>query len=254
MSSFQRIGAATNQLERRGVDGPQAMTGGRNSNIFFGFLLLVAQAPFLSHSSSRCASHNIVALSAFVACVPCTTNTRWHTAAANRNGQVQGYFLTSFRGKCCGGKEDYTLDSRFCRRKKAVQGLSASAGCHAASAACHAAHGAPGGTEASSIAERLLHRVRGVDSAGAAARSALPFIVGGKTMGRVLPQVAAVLSQYPDVFRVTNDAVRLIDEASESNGNEDDLVASRSERVNQVMLSLRDKDTVPALRGWRGEV
>jgi ribonuclease D len=73
-------------------------------------------------------------------------------------------------------------------------------------------------------------------------------------MGRVLPQVAAVLSQYPDVFRVTNDAVRLIDEASESNGNEDDLVASRSERVNQVMLSLRDKDTVPALRGWRGEV
>jgi len=92
-----------------------------------------------------------------------------------------------------------------------------------------------------------------VDRAGAAARSALPFLVGGKTMGRVLPQVAVVLSQYPDVFRVTNDAVRLIDE-SESNRNENDLVASRSERVNQVMLSLRDKDTVPALRGWRGEV
>ena len=232
---------------------PQAMTGGRKSS-FFVLLLLVAQAPSLCASSARCAhegrlGHNLVALSAFVACVPCTTSTRWHTSAANRNGQ--GYFLTSIRsnGQCCGvGQEDYTLDSRFFRRRNAVHGVFTSTG-------CHAAHGAPGGTEASSIAERLLHRVRGVDRAGAAARSALPFLVGGKTIGRVLPQVAAVLSQYSDVFRVTNDAVRLIDEeASESNGNEDDLIASRSERVNQVMLSLRDKDTVPALRGWRGEV
>jgi len=103
----------------------------------------------------------------------------------------------------------------------------------------------------STLAERLLSRVRSNDRAGGAARHALPFLIGGRVLGRVLPPYAEALSHFPSVFLVTHSEVRLIDKDKEWNGQ--DYVAKRSEAVRQVLEHLRDKDTVPALRGWRNE-
>jgi len=107
----------------------------------------------------------------------------------------------------------------------------------------------------------LLDRVRHNDRAGEAAKSALPFVVGNgnESMGLVLSQSAEEFSKYPSVFSVTENEVRLLDQSEWSDDNEDDedysslLVSKRSEAVNEVLESMRAKDDVPALRGWRDE-
>jgi len=110
------------------------------------------------------------------------------------------------------------------------------------------------------VAECLLHRVRRNDRAGEAAKSALPFVVGNKSMGLCLDQSVKALSQYPSVFDISSKAITLIDPSGESKistGDDDEhntlLVSERSKVVEDVLVSLREQDIVPALRGWRDE-
>ena len=112
---------------------------------------------------------------------------------------------------------------------------------------------AAGGTN--SVVQGLLDRVRRNDRAGKAARSARAFVVGDQTLGRVLPRSADVLSRFPSVFSVTDDAVTVIDRAEW--GTKEDgvsgLVSYRSDAVRGALEEMRDRDMVPALRGWRDE-
>uniref|UniRef100_A0A7S4RAB1 Nudix hydrolase domain-containing protein n=1 Tax=Ditylum brightwellii TaxID=49249 RepID=A0A7S4RAB1_9STRA len=106
----------------------------------------------------------------------------------------------------------------------------------------------------------LLDRVKHNDRAGEAARSALPFVIGNenKAMGLVLPRMAKEFSRFPSVFSVTNDEVRLIDQSEWLINDSPDysnnyLLSHRSEAVRDVLESMKTKDVVPALRGWRNE-
>eukprot|EP00592_Proboscia_alata_P023971 CAMPEP_0194446466 /NCGR_PEP_ID=MMETSP0176-20130528/128456_1 /TAXON_ID=216777 /ORGANISM="Proboscia alata, Strain PI-D3" /LENGTH=426 /DNA_ID=CAMNT_0039273191 /DNA_START=65 /DNA_END=1345 /DNA_ORIENTATION=+ len=104
-------------------------------------------------------------------------------------------------------------------------------------------------TSTDTIAERLLHRVRRNDRANDAYRSALPFLIGNTELGRVMPPFVQILSEYPNIFSVTNSEIRLIDTLATG-----DLLATRSAAVQTVLEDLRDRDVVPALRGWRDEL
>eukprot|EP00592_Proboscia_alata_P004529 CAMPEP_0194369272 /NCGR_PEP_ID=MMETSP0174-20130528/17553_1 /TAXON_ID=216777 /ORGANISM="Proboscia alata, Strain PI-D3" /LENGTH=384 /DNA_ID=CAMNT_0039146111 /DNA_START=68 /DNA_END=1222 /DNA_ORIENTATION=- len=106
-------------------------------------------------------------------------------------------------------------------------------------------------TSTDTVAERLLHRVRRNDRANDAYRSALPFVIGNTELGRVMPPFVQILSEYPDLFAVTNSEVRLIDDNTPATG---DLLATRSQAVQTVLEDLRNRDVVPALRGWRDEL
>ncbi len=112
------------------------------------------------------------------------------------------------------------------------------------------------------IVKGLLDRIKHNDRAGIAADNALPFLVGNSTssntqtpMGLVLPQAANEFSKFPSYFSVTNEEVRLLDQSHWSVGqaSEDWLVTKRSKALQEVLESIREKDSIPALRGWRDE-
>jgi len=86
----------------------------------------------------------------------------------------------------------------------------------------------------------LLERVR--DCAIYNAEHYRPFIVGAETVGEITSDVAQLLADRPDVFQVSDDAVRL-------NPMLGDFAACTS-AVAQVLESLRQAGHVP---GWRGE-
>mmetsp|Transcript_59742 Transcript_59742/g.137037 ORF Transcript_59742/g.137037 Transcript_59742/m.137037 type:complete len:324 (-) Transcript_59742:152-1123(-) len=92
----------------------------------------------------------------------------------------------------------------------------------------------------------FLKFVRANNNAAEAAASARPFLVGGQAIGRVLAQSAGQLSRFPEVFDVTDRAVRLRDEAGA-------CVETRSEAVAYVLGELRAEGNVPMLAGWRDE-
>lgn len=106
------------------------------------------------------------------------------------------------------------------------------------------------------VAQNLLARVLRNDCAAYAAQEARAFLVGDdnhQPMGRILPVVADILSQFPSVFRVSKDSVTLLDNAVWDDLSHDTRVFARSRVVQEVLESLRDKDLVPALSGWRNE-
>lgn len=69
-----------------------------------------------------------------------------------------------------------------------------------------------------------------------------PFIVEGKSLGRIRAEFATVLAEFPDVFGVTNDAVTLSDTLATSE--------TRTAAVAEVLEVLKAKGMFP---GWRGE-
>ena len=112
------------------------------------------------------------------------------------------------------------------------------------------------------IIKRLLDRVKHNDRAGAAAENALPFLVGNATnssnetpMGLVLPQAANEFSKFQSYFSVTNEEVRLLDQSDWSLEEDNDsmLVTKRSRALQEVLESIKEADSIPALRGWRDE-
>ena len=95
------------------------------------------------------------------------------------------------------------------------------------------------------IGGRLLARVQRNDVAGPVAREAVEFVVGGVTLGRMLPQSVEALSAFRDVFTLQDQKLALNDRF--------DGVSERSRAVSEVLKELRKDDAVPMLRGWRDE-
>eukprot|EP00965_Chrysotila_dentata_P057768 1915427-Pleurochrysis_carterae.AAC.1 len=118
--------------------------------------------------------------------------------------------------------------------------------------------------------EALLRRVKANDCAGEAAAAALPFLIEEEALGCILPSTSQLLAEFPDVFEVSETAVRLRDNLSVLpsstvgvSRDDDAVVASdstaripleaRSGAVQSVLRQLRAADAVPMLRGWRDE-
>ena len=98
-----------------------------------------------------------------------------------------------------------------------------------------------------------MERVRRNNRAGPASQAARAFLVGGTTLGRVLPRFAELLGAFPDVFEVTDEAVVLLDRDSWQALPHAELVDRRTSAVAGAVNALRATDSVPALRGWRDE-
>eukprot|EP00533_Pseudo-nitzschia_delicatissima_P013549 CAMPEP_0197268278 /NCGR_PEP_ID=MMETSP1432-20130617/4081_1 /TAXON_ID=44447 /ORGANISM="Pseudo-nitzschia delicatissima, Strain UNC1205" /LENGTH=354 /DNA_ID=CAMNT_0042733317 /DNA_START=103 /DNA_END=1167 /DNA_ORIENTATION=+ len=129
----------------------------------------------------------------------------------------------------------------------------------------------------SRIVKGLLDRVKHNDRAGdAAANGAMRFVLGGSgsspnpttSVGLVLPQAANEFSRFPSLFSVTDKEVRLLDqsdwldeETSDNNTTTTTssssslllLMSKRSEALQNVLQTMREADSIPALRGWRDE-
>ncbi|MDA8638004.1 DUF4743 domain-containing protein [Rhodospirillales bacterium] len=69
-----------------------------------------------------------------------------------------------------------------------------------------------------------------------------PFVVDGKSLGRIRNEFATALAEFPDVFIVTSDAVTLSDKLTSPQ--------TRTAAVAQVLEILKSKGMIP---GWRGE-
>ncbi|CAE7040249.1 NUDT20 [Symbiodinium natans] len=90
----------------------------------------------------------------------------------------------------------------------------------------------------------LLRRVADCGDGAAAMKKTRPLRVAGEPLGATLPAAAAELARFPEVFRVTDEAVDVV---------AGDSVPSRSKAVAGVLQRLREEDTVPMLKGWRNE-
>eukprot|EP00966_Prymnesium_polylepis_P080674 1869250-Prymnesium_polylepis.2 len=103
----------------------------------------------------------------------------------------------------------------------------------------------------------FLSRVHAVDCAASAAAGARRFIVGDETLGRVLPQAAAVLARFPETFDVDEQTITLRDDPAWLECNPEtcdvELVEARSAAVGAVLHELRGDGSVPMLSGWRDE-
>ncbi|CAE8621266.1 unnamed protein product [Polarella glacialis] len=94
--------------------------------------------------------------------------------------------------------------------------------------------------------EGLLRRVRRCNNAATSLGQTRPFLVQGSTdLGMVLPEAASELARFPEVFRVTDDAVELI-----AGG---DSVEARTLAVAGIFDRLREEARIPMLKGWRDE-
>lgn len=99
----------------------------------------------------------------------------------------------------------------------------------------------------------LQRRIAACNRGAALAQSIRPLLVGDSAMpadpglapGLVLPEAAAQLARFPDVFDVTDDAVRIVDS--------DGSVEARSRAVATALEQLRQDGAVPMLKGWRDE-
>jgi hypothetical protein len=98
------------------------------------------------------------------------------------------------------------------------------------------------------LAKKLLHVVRSHNSAAATAAAARAFVVNGEAIGRVLPNSAALLSEYPDVFEVNEHAVLLRERAGAT-------ADERTESVAAVINQIRSQGCCPLLADskWRDE-
>ena len=69
-----------------------------------------------------------------------------------------------------------------------------------------------------------------------------PFLVEGKSLGRIRREFAAALADFPGVFTVTTEAVTLSDTLT--------TPETRTEAVAEVLETLKSQGLIP---GWRGE-
>ena len=82
---------------------------------------------------------------------------------------------------------------------------------------------------------------------GSRRRSCLRFVVADQNVGWILPQMAAILKNFPDVFDTpTHGAISLSSTL--------DTYGKRSEGVDSVLQILRRNDALTCLKGWRDEV
>ncbi|XP_050304771.1 uncharacterized protein LOC126742213 [Anthonomus grandis grandis] len=72
-----------------------------------------------------------------------------------------------------------------------------------------------------------------------------PFIVEGFQVGLISPKVMKHLINYPQVFHITNGCVELNPAFRDYN--------ERSEKIDEVLKELREKNAFIALKGWRDE-
>ncbi|KAJ1624303.1 NUDIX hydrolase domain-like protein [Pavlovales sp. CCMP2436] len=107
---------------------------------------------------------------------------------------------------------------------------------------------ASGGTLSASgnaMLSRLATAVQSCNAGAHTAQAALPFVVGDRAIGLVLPKVADQLRRFGDVYSVSESSVRLL-----AGG---DSVAARSQAIMATLETMRDDESVPMLRGWRSE-
>lgn len=95
-----------------------------------------------------------------------------------------------------------------------------------------------------------MRRVEACNDGAETLLGGIPFLVAGnrgcwEPLGIILPESAAVLSRFPEVFHVSDEAVKLV--AGEAS------VEARSKAVAKVLGQLRQEQAVPMLQGWRDE-
>lgn len=81
---------------------------------------------------------------------------------------------------------------------------------------------------------------------GLQAGTSWPFIVAGKQVGLVRPDVLSKLTQYPEVFSIQKSCVTL-NPAFRG-------YTERSAKVEAVLRECRMQGTFVTLKGWRDEV
>nr|XP_006811737.1 PREDICTED: nudix hydrolase 20, chloroplastic-like [Saccoglossus kowalevskii] len=106
-----------------------------------------------------------------------------------------------------------------------------------------------------SWSERMLKVVQwcnSYDLPGSPKAVCKAFVIDGKQVGILLPDVIEQLKKYPDVFHMvtnSNNQVEKICLASQLKTYEE-----RTEKVNKVLEEFRDQNLFPvALKGWRHE-
>lgn len=77
-----------------------------------------------------------------------------------------------------------------------------------------------------------------------------PFIVDGKQVGVVRPDVLTQLAKYPEVFCLRRDDRHEIVELNPAFRDYDE----RSERVDAILRAFKADQTFVTLKGWRDEV
>jgi 8-oxo-dGTP pyrophosphatase MutT (NUDIX family) len=97
----------------------------------------------------------------------------------------------------------------------------------------------------SEMLPRFLNVVKSCNAGATSARSALPFVVGDKAIGAVMPVAASALGRFTEIFGVSESGVRLIGGG--------DSVAARSDAVMRALEALREEGSLEMLRGWRAE-
>jgi 8-oxo-dGTP pyrophosphatase MutT (NUDIX family) len=121
------------------------------------------------------------------------------------------------------------------------------------------------------VAQRLLQRVQCNNQAGNA--TTIPFLVGNKAVGNVLPNVARIFTGYTSTFSMTPRGLVLLDpkdmnidnlldasldaaiQESPNDGMHFDqhLLERRSQSVEKVLREIRSQNLITALNGWRDE-
>ncbi|XP_041859080.1 thiamin pyrophosphokinase 2 [Melanotaenia boesemani] len=93
---------------------------------------------------------------------------------------------------------------------------------------------------------QLLRRMNNFYLPGSGRASCFRFEINGAQVGWIPPQVASVLSRYPQVFSLPQGgAVSLCPSL--------DSYQRRSEAVDAVLQTLRQEDSLTCLKGWRDE-
>ncbi|XP_059910472.1 thiamin pyrophosphokinase 2 isoform X1 [Gadus macrocephalus] len=93
---------------------------------------------------------------------------------------------------------------------------------------------------------QLLRKMNNFHSPGSCRARCLRFMVADQQVGWILPQMAAILRNFPDVFDPPNDGALSLSSRLDTH-------SKRSEEVDRVLQSLRRSDALTCLKGWRDE-
>ncbi|KAM4611089.1 thiamine pyrophosphokinase 2 isoform 2-T2 [Polymixia lowei] len=93
---------------------------------------------------------------------------------------------------------------------------------------------------------QLLRRMNNFHSPGSSRARCLRFEVAGEQVGWIPPHVASILTNYPDVFNPPHGGAISIRQSLDS-------YQSRSEAVDNVLQTLRQRVSLTCLKGWRDE-
>ncbi|XP_063758969.1 thiamin pyrophosphokinase 2 isoform X2 [Eleginops maclovinus] len=93
---------------------------------------------------------------------------------------------------------------------------------------------------------QLLSRMNNFYSPGSCRASCFRFEINGAQVGWIPPQVAPLLSRFPDVFSPPQGSAVSLRPSLDSHGR-------RSEAVDAVLQTLRQEGIFSCLKGWRDE-